>query len=83
MEPEVMHYPRLDTVMMVEETLKKSREYPSKRQLWIALPKKMMYQTFNLVLDYLEDSGKIAIDKDGAIIWTHNPKLLKHSIKAR
>jgi hypothetical protein len=80
---EVLHYPRLDTVMMVEETLKRANEYPSKRQLWIQIPKKMMYQTFNLILDYLEESGKIAIDKDGAILWTHNPNLLKKSVRAR
>jgi hypothetical protein len=83
MESQVLHYPRLDTVMMVEETLKNSGEYPSKRQLWMQLPKKMMYQTFNLILDYLEDSGKIAFDKDGTILWTHNPKLLESSVKAR
>jgi hypothetical protein len=79
----VLHYPRLDTVMMVEETIRKSAEYPNKRQLWMQLPKKMMYQTFNLILDYLEDSGKIAIDKDGAILWTHNPKMLERSVKAK
>jgi hypothetical protein len=69
--------------MMVEETLKNSGEYPSKRQLWMQLPKKVMYQTFNLILDYLEDSGKIAFDKDGVILWTHNPGLLESSVKAR
>ncbi len=83
MKSDVLHYPRLDTVMMVEETLKNSGEYPNKRQLWMQLPKKTMYQTFNLILDYLEDSGKIAIDKDGAILWTHNPRLLKTSVNAR
>jgi 2-C-methyl-D-erythritol 4-phosphate cytidylyltransferase len=83
MEAQVLHYPRLDTVMMVEDTLKSAGEYPSKRQLWMQLPRKTMYQTFNLILDYLEDSGKILIDKDGAILWTHNPKLLEGSVKAR
>ena len=83
METEALHYPRLDTVMMVEETLKKSREYPNKRQLWMALPRKMMYQTFSLILDYLEDSGKVAIDKDGSILWIHNPKLLERSVRVR
>ncbi len=79
----VLHYPRLDTVLMVEDAIRKSGEYPSKRQLWMGLPKKMMYQTFNLIIDYLEDSGKIAIDKDGAVLWTHNPRLLETSVKAR
>ncbi len=81
--PEVIHYPRLDTIMMVEETIKKVKEYPNKMQLWKALPRKMMYQTFKIILEYLEDSGKIIFDKDGAIIWTYNPKLLKSSVKTR
>jgi hypothetical protein len=78
----VLHYPRLDTIMMVEETIKKSKEYSSKRQLWMALPKKTMYQTFKLILDYLEESGKITIDNDGVVLWTHNPKLLRKSVRA-
>ena len=61
---------------MVEETIKDAKEYPSKRQLKLALPKEIMYQTFNLILKYLEDSGKIVI-KDGRIIWIWNPELVK------
>ncbi len=34
----------------------------------------MMYQTFQLILYYLEKSGKIIIDKDGIVIWTYNPE---------
>jgi hypothetical protein len=61
---------------MVEETIKDAKEYPSKRQLRMALPKEIMYQTFNIILKYLEDSGKIVI-KDGRIIWIWNPELVK------
>ncbi len=73
----ILRYPRLDTVLMVEEAIQKAKEYPTKAKLWRSLPKKMMYQTFNLVLDYLEYSGKIYIDEDGAIIWVWNPKLVE------
>jgi hypothetical protein len=34
----------------------------------------MMYQTFTLILAYLEESGKIVL-KDGKVIWIWNPKL--------
>ncbi len=72
---EVLHYPRLDTVIMVEETIKKAKTYPTKAQLLRSLPKKVMYQTFLLILDYLEKSNKILIDKkDGRVIWIWNPK---------
>jgi hypothetical protein len=72
---EVLHYPRLDTVIMVEETIRKAKEYPTKAELLKHLPKKMMYQTFLLILDYLEKSNKIYIDKkDGRIVWIWDPK---------
>ncbi|MCI0527918.1 MAG: hypothetical protein L0Y56_10825, partial [Nitrospira sp.] len=58
---EVLHYPRLDTVIMVEETIKKAKEYPTKAELLRSLPKKVMYPTFLLILDYLERSNKIYI----------------------
>jgi outer membrane lipoprotein-sorting protein len=67
---------------MVEEALKKAKEYPSKRQLWLSLPKRVMYQTFNLILEYLKESGKIVI-KDGKIIWIWNPKLVEKYSKSK
>ncbi|MEM5805007.1 MAG: hypothetical protein QW156_02715 [Candidatus Aenigmatarchaeota archaeon] len=79
---QLLHYPRLDTVLMVEEAIKKAKEYPSKRQLWLSLPKKIMYQTFNLILEYLEESGKIVI-KEGKIIWIWNPELVEKYLKSK
>ncbi len=79
---EVLHYPRLDTVIMVEETIKKAKEYPSKARLLKSLKKKVMYQTFLLILDYLEKSNKIYIDKkDGKVIWIWNPKGVEEILK--
>lgn len=75
-QEQILHYPRLDTILMVEDAIRKAKEYPSKRQLKMALSKEIMYQTFNLILDYLEESGKITI-KDGRVIWIWNPDLVK------
>lgn len=77
----ILRYPRLDTVLMVENAIRKAKDYPTKAQLYRSLPKKTMYQTFNLILDYLEYSGKIIIDKDGAIIWVWNPDGVAHYMK--
>ena len=72
---EVLHYPRLDTVIMVEETIKKAKGYPIKAELLRSLPKKVMYQTLLLILDYLQKSNKVYVDpKDGRIVWIWNPK---------
>ena len=82
-----MHSPTLESVLMVEKTIQKYSQECGKYQLWKKLPKKMMYQTFQTIIEYLEDSGKIMIDKDGCIIWTHNPemirKLLSSGVKLR
>lgn len=78
---QLLHYPRLDTMLMVEEAIKNAKEYPSKRQLWLSLKKQIMYQTLNVILDYLEESNKIII-KDRKIIWTWNPELIKKYIKS-
>ncbi len=74
---EILHYPRLDTVLRVEEAIKNAKEYPSKRQLWLSLKKKVMYQTFNIIIDYLEASNKIVIDRDGKIVWIWDPEGVK------
>ena len=62
---------------MVEHTLSKMSEYPTKNKLWKALPKQIPYKTFKSILDNLEESNKIIYDKDGTILWIYvdNPKL--------
>ena len=76
-----IHYPQLDTILMVEEAIQQM-SYPKKTELWKSLPKKVMYQTFCLIIDYLEQSGKIIIDKDGRIVWTWNPEMVKKIISS-
>jgi len=76
----LLHSPTLDSVLMVEEAIQKYSQEYGKYQLWKKLPKKMMYQTFQVILDYLEQSGKIMIDKEGCVIWTYNPKRIKKLI---
>lgn len=77
MKKNIIHYPRLDTVLMVEEFIKEHSGEFKKKALWENLPKKMMYQTFCIIFDYLLDSGKIAVDKEGKVCWIYNPELVK------
>ncbi len=69
--------PKLDTIRMVEDFLKEHSGVYKKRALWEHLPRKMMYQTFNNAFDYLLESGKIARDSKGYIIWIWNLEIVK------
>jgi len=73
---EVLHYPKLNSILRVEKAIIDSEDYPTRIQLWKSLPKQMQYQTFMLILDYLEKSNKIMF-KDNKIIWIfpNNKKL--------
>ncbi len=69
--------PTLGTVLMVEKTVEKySGEY-NRTTLWKNLPKKVMWQTYLVILEYLESINKIAIDRKGKIAYIWNPLLAK------
>ena len=76
-----MRFPRLDTVLMVEEFIKKHDGEFRKKQLWGHLPKKMMYQTFSTIVDYLILSGKISVDTEGKIGWMFYPDNVEKRLK--
>jgi len=73
---DVLRYPRLDTVLMIEDAIRKAKGGFTVREIWKRLLKKVMWQTYLATLDYLEYSGKILIDRDKTVIWIWNPKLL-------
>jgi len=64
----LMHSPTLNTMLMVEETLKNSGELMTVAELKKKLPKQVMHQTLLRILDYLQLSGKIIIGTKG-ILW--------------
>jgi len=76
-EIKIGHQPRLDTVLMVEDTISKHSGEYGKFQLWRKLPKSIMYQTFLKILDYLEYSNKIAYDKEGKVGWIFSPNVYR------
>jgi archaellum biogenesis ATPase FlaH len=77
----ILHYPKLDSILMVEKAIQDYEDYPSRMELWKSLPKQMQYQTFKLILDYLEKSKKIMFD-NGKIIWIFaNSKKLNELIQ--
>ncbi len=78
---QILRFPRLDTLLMVEKFIRKKDGEFKKRELWENLPKKMMYQTFCVAIDYLLYSMKISIDSEGKIGWIHYPKNINKHIK--
>jgi len=73
------HAPTLNTVLMVEETLKNmDKSVITIAQLKKILPKQVNHNTLKVILSYLEYSNKIAVTLKG-ITWIHNtnPKLRK------
>ncbi len=79
----VARAPRLDTVLMVEEFIEENSGEYNQIELFKNLPKKMMWQTFKIILAYLENINKIVVDKDGTITWIWNPKLVEKYLRKR
>jgi len=69
--------PTLQTVLMVEETIKKYSGELNKRKLSDKLPRKVMWDTLQVIINYLEDTYKILIEDDGKFVYIWNPKLAK------
>ena len=55
METEVLHYPRLDTILHVEKIVRAALNPLSKNEIDRRLAKKVMRPTLNVILDYLEE----------------------------
>lgn len=74
-------YPRLDTILMIEKFIQYHDGEYRKKQIWERLPKKMMYQTFSIALDYLIASGKVSVDAEGKIGWIFYPEQAEKRLK--
>ena len=69
--------PTLDTVLMVERIIEEYSGEFNRTELWKILPKKVMWQTFLVILDYLGSINKIAFDSEGKIAYIWHPALAK------
>ncbi len=65
--------PTLNTVLMVEATLRKAGEVLTIGKLKRILPKQVMHQTLMAIIDYLEYSGKIIVHDD-KLLWAFKPQ---------
>ena len=73
------HSPTLNTILMVENILTNMDESTiTIAELKRRLPKQVNHNTLKIILEYLEESNKIAVSLRG-ITWIHNtnPNLRK------
>ena len=67
-----------DDIEALEKFIKDNSMFYTKREVFNKLPKKMLWGTFKIIINYLEETGKIEIDiTTGNISYTWNPELLE------
>lgn len=84
------HNPRLDTILEIENAIKKKGYFNSKTALFRSMHNKVQYPTLLRTLNYLEERNMIEFNEDGSIIWIFVDKnnkavtrTLKKSIRLR
>jgi len=78
---EIARSPTLQTVLMVEKFIDEHSGEYKKTELFNNLPRKVMWQTFQVIMEYLESINKIVYDKEGKVVYIWNPALfnkIKH-----
>jgi len=66
--------PTLQTVLMVEKFIDENSGEYKKTELFRKLPRKVMWQTFQVIIKYLKETYRIVIEKDGVVTYIWNPK---------
>ena len=73
---DIARSPTLQTVLMVEKFIDENSGEYKKTDLFNNLPKKVMWQTFQVIIEYLESIGKIAFDNGGYVVYIWNPEFV-------
>lgn len=68
-----MKYSTVSDFLMIERAIRNASDDLSKAQLFRSLPRKLNPVAFDLILRYMEVSGKIIIHR-GKIVWVWDPK---------
>lgn len=69
--------PTLQTVLMVDEFIKENSGEFKKTNLFNSLPKKMLWGTFQVIMNYLEEMNRIGYDKDGYVVYIWSPEFFE------
>lgn len=85
MQQKLRHSPTLNTVLMVENVIKNAKNSViTIPEIKRKLPKQVNHATLKIILEYLEQSGKIVVTLKG-ITWLQNsnPNLRRAIIAGR
>jgi hypothetical protein len=74
---DIARSPTLQTVLMVEKFIKDNSGEYKKTDLFKNLPKKVMWQTFQVIMEYLEENLRVAYDNEGYIVYIWNPEFVE------
>jgi hypothetical protein len=74
---DIARSPTLQTVLMVEKFIEKNSGEYKKTDLFKNLPKKVMWQTYQVIIEYLESINKIVVDKEGYVIYIWNQEFFR------
>ena len=77
-----VHSPTLDTILMVEETIKNAKQVVSLAEIKRALPKQVNHNTLKTIISYLQLSGKIGVTPYG-VVWIYAPREELEKLMAR
>ena len=78
---DVIHYPNLKTMLMVEKVLKEAETTLTREEIKKRLPMQIMHQTLNTILNYMEQRGLI-LDGHKGVLWIYSDsKKLKEAIR--
>lgn len=69
--------PTLQTVLMVEKFIDENSGEYTKTQIFQKLPKKVMWQTFQVIMEYLASINKIVYDREGYVVYIWNPEFFE------
>jgi len=71
----LIHYPNLKTILTVEKVIRGADQPIKRSEIKKILKKKIMHQTLNVVLLYLEERNVI-LDTHKGIFWLDKPNSL-------
>ena len=72
---DIARSPTLQTVLMVEKFIEDNSGEYKKTEIFKKLPRKVMWQTFQVIMEYLESIHKIASDNEGYVVYIWSPEL--------